>query len=538
MSRESPLEFRLAAEPWEFEAIHRLNYRTFVEEIPQHPPNPEQRLVDKFHAENVYAICLSGTDLVGMVAGRAQRPFSLDQKLPDLDAHLPPGRRAMEVRLLSVAASHRKGTVFARLVGLLARHYRALGYDLALISGTLRQQRLYRHLGFTPFGPVVGSGDAQFQPMYLTLESFLEIEQTLSRPSPAASRGPASFLPGPVGIHSDVRDALGREPVSHRSSSFAADFRATRRLLCQLTGARHVEILLGSGTLANDAVGGQLSLLGEPGLVLSNGEFGDRLVDHATRWGLEFETIRCGWGEPFDGEELRRRIAERPGAGWLWAVHGETSTGMMNDLSSLKAVCADAGVRLCIDGISSIGTTPVDLRGVFLASCVSGKALASFPGLSLVFHDHDIAPAPRALPRYVDLGLYAAEGGVPFTTSSNLVHALETALLRADWPGRFARVAEASRRLRARLREAGFRVVAPEAHAAPAVVTIALPDGATSAGVGREMESRGFLLSCRSGYLERRRWVQVCLMGEWESESLDRLPDALVEVCSPTSART
>ena len=45
-----------------------------------------------------------------------------------------------------------------------------------------------------------------------------------------------------------------------------------------LVQANRVEILLGSGSLANDAVGGQISLLQKPGLILSNGEFGDRLV--------------------------------------------------------------------------------------------------------------------------------------------------------------------------------------------------------------------------------------------------------------------
>ena len=89
MSNEA-LQFRIATEAAEFEAIHRLNYKTFVEEIPQHERNPEQRLVDKFHAENTYAICRHGQELVGMVAGRSARPFSLDNKLPDLDRHLPP----------------------------------------------------------------------------------------------------------------------------------------------------------------------------------------------------------------------------------------------------------------------------------------------------------------------------------------------------------------------------------------------------------------------------------------------------------------
>ena len=34
------LVFKVASADWEFEQIHRLNYRTFVEEIPQHASNP------------------------------------------------------------------------------------------------------------------------------------------------------------------------------------------------------------------------------------------------------------------------------------------------------------------------------------------------------------------------------------------------------------------------------------------------------------------------------------------------------------------
>jgi len=43
-----------------------------------------------------------------------------------------------------------------------------------------------------------------------------------------------------------------------------------------LTGARNTEMVLGSGTLANDVVAAQLSLERGPGLILSNGEFGER----------------------------------------------------------------------------------------------------------------------------------------------------------------------------------------------------------------------------------------------------------------------
>src|SRR5688572_9048043 len=269
MRTEPTLTFKIAEQDWEFEAIHRLNYKTFVEEIPQHARNADQRLVDKFNAENTYAIALDGQQLVGMVAGRVKRPFSLDNKVADLDKHLPPGRRLLEVRLLSVEKQFRNGFVFSRLVGLLAHHFREQGYDLAVISGTLRQARLYKHLGFIPFGPVVGLGDAQFQPMYLTLESFLQMSKALPPPSRAVDKILASYLPGPVDVHGEVRKAFEKGPVSHRSDMFMADFQMTRRLLCELTKAAKVEILLGSGSLANDAVCAQLSVLNQPGLILS-----------------------------------------------------------------------------------------------------------------------------------------------------------------------------------------------------------------------------------------------------------------------------
>lgn len=130
--------------------------------------------MDRFHTTNTYVIGLVDDVLVGMVCGRCERPFSLDQKIPDIDRWLPPHRKAVEIRLLSVAPSHRKTTVFAGLLHFIADHFVARDCDLAVISGTVRQLKLYRHIGFRPFGGLVGSRDAPYQPLYLTLDAFNE----------------------------------------------------------------------------------------------------------------------------------------------------------------------------------------------------------------------------------------------------------------------------------------------------------------------------------------------------------------------------
>ncbi len=164
--------WKIATETWEFEQIHRLNYATFVEEIPQHHPHPEKMLVDRFHAENTYLICLDQRQLIGMVAMRDRRPFSLDRKLENLDAYLPPAQSLCEARLLAVKKAYRHRRIFYELLWMIVQYRDQRGYDLVLVSTTLRQQKLYNHLGFVPFGPLVGAPAAQYQPMYLTLDAY------------------------------------------------------------------------------------------------------------------------------------------------------------------------------------------------------------------------------------------------------------------------------------------------------------------------------------------------------------------------------
>ena len=537
MTSQPWLKVKIATEEWEFEAIHRLNYKTFVEEIPQHDVRATQRLPDKFHHENTYIICLHGKKLAGMMAMRGERPFSLDQKVVNLDSYLPDGRKLVEIRLLAVEKEFRNGQVFRGMMALLVRHGKAKGYNMALISGTTRQAKLYRHLGFVPFGPLLGAGEALFQPMYLTLETLEEkTKDLLESPMPAPTKL-ISFLPGPVSIHEEVEKALSQPSLSHRSEAFLSEFEFTKQLLCELTRANQVEILLGSGTLANDVIAGQLSLVRRPGLILCNGEFGERLIDHATRLGLRFETYRLDWGKPFDLEAVERLIERSPKLDWLWTTHCETSTGVMNDLAGLKQICAENEVKLCLDCISSIGTTPVNLRGVYLASCVSGKGLAAFPGLSMVFYNHTLTSAPKTLPRYLDLGFYAANDGVPFTHSSNMLKALQAALRRPSWQKRFEELAETCAWLRTQLRGAGFHVVAGEAISSSAVVTLALPLEVSARMVGDKLQEAGYLLSYASEYLLRHNWIQICLMGECSRDALQPVIGKMVELCFPREVK-
>lgn len=519
--------FKIATEPDELRQIRAMNYRTFVEEIPQHSPNPDHSLVDRFESESTYFICRNGDEVVGMIAIRCNRPFSLDAKLPNLDAYLPPHHSACEIRLLAVEPKHRKGRILAGLMGMVFQFFETRGHDLWLISGALRQKKLYEHIGFIAFGPVVGSPEAPYQPMYQFIDRFRRRVAELNSTALAdLIRREVNLLPGPVYLAPAVQAALAAKPISHRAEAFEQLLGRTRRMLCELTGAPAVAITMGSGTLANDLVAGQLAQIPGRGLILSNGEFGHRLIDHATRFHLDFETVEAPWGKSFGEGEIRRALTRVEPKAWLWAVHAETSTGVLNDLDMLKRLSCECRLQLCLDCVSSLGVVTCDLHGVALAAGVSGKGLRSMAGLALVFHDRNLPPPASALPRYLDLRLYVTSG-VPFTLPSNLVAALSLSLETLNLVARCSEVRETADWLCGKLLEAGLQPIAAEVVRFPGAITIPLPPRVNSRALGKALQREGWLLSYQSNYLIERNWIQICLFGRTERADLEPLPRLL-----------
>ncbi|MCZ2259123.1 aminotransferase class V-fold PLP-dependent enzyme [Sporosarcina sp. G11-34] len=511
--------YKIAETPLEFEQIHQLNYETFVEEIPQHERNSSRALMDKFHDENTYIICKKEGRVIGMLAIRSKRPFSLDGKIGEIEGHLSFNvENPVEIRLLSIEKKYRNGRAFLGLTQALVGYCLKVGYDSAFISGTVREQKLYGQLGFMPFAHLTGKAGAEFQPMYLTRKTFdAGIAGRLAKPC-------VNFLPGPVTIAKEVQNAMMAQPFSHRSTEFESMLKRVKDKLTTLTSAKHVQLLQGTGTLANDVVAAQLTTRGGKGLILVNGEFGSRLIDHATRFGMDFETLKVEWGSKFDEKSIVKAVAEG-NYNWLWAVHCETSTGVLNDLDMLKEVCGESNATLAIDSVSSIGAMPVNLDGITYASGVSGKGLLSYTGISFVFHNEDVFPN-QTLPRYLDLGAYAKAGGIPYSQSSNLLSALDVALCKYDNSAEvFAQVGDRARKVRKVVEEIGLKILAQESIAASTILTLELPLDLSATRFGNDLFLNGFHVHYESSYLKERNWLQIACMNDVSDKDLDDLLD-------------
>lgn len=529
------LIFKLADSPEEFEQIHRLNYRTFAEEVGQYHADGSGVLVDRFHGKNRYFIALENGSVVGMVAANDQPPFSVESRLTDPATLRSLRGPLLEVRLLALEPSRRRRMILAGIVWELYKYARGRGHSHLVISGVTSRANMYLRLGFRALGPAVSSGAASFIPMTLNLDdppqSFVRAAQLfLDHKTRPRSSAMLSLMPGPVEVSLPVREAFARRPISHRCPEFLEAYERVRSRLSALGSGMKVALMVGGGTTANDAVALQWSAMvgNRPGVVLANGEFGNRLVGQAGRASLNHTALRWPWGTPWDFNEIEDAI--RSGARWIWATHLETSTGMLNDVSALLRLARHRGVRVCLDCVSSIGAVPLELDGVSLVTGVAGKAIGSYPGLAFVFASRQALEEIRGgvYPCSMDIRSAIEHRGPQFTTPSPQLFALDKALaLDYATPdlfcARFERYYELGLFVRNHLRKLGLTPLVEESHAAPSITTFQAPCDDFVA----RCRDLGYEIAGESGYLRERSWAQIGVMGGVQEGDLTRLFEEL-----------
>lgn len=345
-----------------------------------------------------------------------------------------------------------------------------------------------------------------------------------------------NLSPGPVAIKPEVTAAFIKAPISHRCDLFRDDFQATREKLCQLVNCTNVEIITGPGTLANEMVAAQLAQLDGFGLIITCGEFSNRLKTIASRQQLDFSELHQDMGEVCELDELEARLEFEAGKiTWIWTTHCETSTGFMFDLERLARIANDHQVKLCLDCISTIGTVPLNLESVYLATATSGKALGSYAGLALIFSNHEIQANPK-IPYCLDLGMYHDKAGIPFTISSALLYGLKKATEIHLEKRHDKRLGLISNRLRQRFEQLDLEVVIDISHSSPAVFTLAIPTAVSSWQLGHLLKEQGYLLSYESEYLVKKNYIQICLMSPIAFEDVITLPDLIKNLIPTTKA--
>lgn len=140
-------------------------------------------------------------------------------------------------------------------------------------------------------------------------------------------------------------------------------------------------------------------------LIVTNGAYGIRMRQICESYNIPHEPIHV-FGEYPDVEAIKQQL-EQGVFTHLAMIHHETSTGMMNPLEEVSALCDELGITLIVDAMSSYGAYPIDLKKLkigYLAAS-SNKCIQGMPGLSFVVFRKDLIPELEENPRnfYFDI---------------------------------------------------------------------------------------------------------------------------------------
>lgn len=353
------------------------------------------------------------------------------------------------------------------------------------------------------------------------------------------------FLPGPTEVHPDVLAAQAQAMIGHRGAGIQELMgRIGEGLKPIFVTEEPVFVSTSSATglmeaaVRNGVVGGKV-------LALVNGAFSSRYAEIARMCGHEVEAWEVTWGGVHPADELAERLA----AGHYDAVtlsQSETSTGALQDLESLAAVCrGHEGTLLLVDSVTGIPgvETRTDEWALDFVLTGSQKGFALPPGLAF-----GVASAAM-MERAADApgrGWYFAldrlmrqlvNNQTPATPAVSLLYALDVQLARIAEEGietRWQRHLDMQQRTVDwihQMRDEGVAIdfFAEEGHRSPTVTTVRMPGDAGSPAVVAEMKARGWVIGGGYGKLKESTF-RIGHMGDHTVGELDLLLDELADV--------
>jgi aspartate aminotransferase-like enzyme len=307
------------------------------------------------------------------------------------------------------------------------------------------------------------------------------------------------FTPGPTPVPPQVLAAMGEPVVHHRSPDFRPVYeRCLARLREVCRTEQEVLLFAASGTGAFESAVANLVSPGDPHLVVSAGNFGERWATMTAGYGAEVDRLRYAWGETPDPDDVRARLRERE-AKAVWVVHSETSTGVVSDVQALAAAAKESGALVVVDAVSSLGALPCETDAWGLDVVVSGsqKALMTPPGLGTCAVSQAAYAATGSSPRfYFDwerTRKAQAKHDAAFTPPVSLVAALDVALgllLDEGLEAVFDRHVRLGRAARAGAKAMGLELFSPDEDRSAVVTAIRAPEGVDARDVVKGLRDR------------------------------------------------
>jgi 2-aminoethylphosphonate-pyruvate transaminase len=315
---------------------------------------------------------------------------------------------------------------------------------------------------------------------------------------PEAVRGssetgdPLLLTPGPLTTSKRVKEVMVHDWGS-RDATFLRINKEVLERLPEVVNAKggHVTVpMQGSGTFAVEAMLTTFVPRSGKVLLLVNGAYGQRAKRICLIAGRRVAVHETPEDTPPDLADVERILKADADISHVFAVHCETTSGILNPIAEIGALVEKQGRRFLVDAMSAFGALPLDAsktRFDALAAS-SNKCIEGVPGLGFVICREAALAETKGNATTLVLDLhdqwqnFSRTGQYRFTPPIHVIVSFHQALqefwAEGGQPGRGRRYAENCKVLIEGMRELGFRTLLPDRLQAPIIVTFHMPEHA------------------------------------------------------------
>jgi 2-aminoethylphosphonate-pyruvate transaminase len=330
-------------------------------------------------------------------------------------------------------------------------------------------------------------------------------------------------------VKDNVRRSLLHYDICHRSQEFEELFQDLQAKILKLFHADdsyYSVVVSGSGTSSNETVLSSIFQPGEEVLLIRNGVFGERLLEIISKYKIPLVDVPFPWATAPDLAVIEKAMAEHPKVKVVAMVFHETSTGMINPVGEVGALCKKYGKLLSVDCVSAAGGQNIDVvkNNISICTSVGGKCVGAYPGSAFVCAKRSLLESLTADQcKNVYLSLYkhyhsaVSTHQTPNTPNVNLFWPLDVALTNIfedeTLAGRIERYQKCAEIIRRGVLSMGCRLLLKE-HLSNTVTSVFLPEGMDAPAFLKEMEKRGYTFYIGKGEYGKQGMIQIANMGE------------------------
>jgi 2-aminoethylphosphonate-pyruvate transaminase len=357
------------------------------------------------------------------------------------------------------------------------------------------------------------------------------------------------FCPGPVMVAPEVQLSLLHKQICHRVPDFERVIQSLQKNLTKIFRADDnysVLLITGSGTAANETVISSQFNPKDKVLLINNGVFGDRLEEMLDIHEVKTTVLRYDWGDQARPEDIDKQLTVDPEITAVMMVCHETSTTVINPVTSVGEVTRAHKVRFFVDAVSALGGEDLDVirDNIDVCTCSSNKCLASLAGVGIICVKRtELKNAHEGKPRVAYLNLRALHKffetlhQTPNTPSVTMFIALDAAvkrLLEEGLDSQIARHRSCARILRNGVKKIGLKLFTDTKIASNTVTSVYLPGHIRQETFIERMETKGFTVYPGKGPLYEKNTFQMANMGMVNEKIcgffLDALADTIKEL--------